>query len=308
MDSTVLKTFISIVESGSLVAAAEKLNVTQSTVTARINSLEQQVGQKLLRRNKSGAELTPAGAKLLRYAETMLQLWRQAKFETSLPKGFVSVCNIGSEVDLWENIGESFLDYMAMHSPDVALAAWPGDQGQIERWLRTGLVDVAFCYSPISGDAFDSQILFEDQLILVTTVRDTNSFSWGTLRDNGYIHVEHGEEFRRGHADLLFGTETPAISLASAEWTLDHLFTHGGAAYLSTRHLASALAAGRLTAVPGAPSFTRRIFAVANVEITARWSWFEEAIAVLRTKVLDNRVALAKMSGIPEHTPAPRRD
>ena len=52
-----LRTFLEVVDSGSLVTAARRLNVTPSTVTARINGLEDEIGQKLLHRHKSGAEL-----------------------------------------------------------------------------------------------------------------------------------------------------------------------------------------------------------------------------------------------------------
>ncbi len=52
-----LRTFLEVVETGSLVTAARRLHVTPSTVTARINGLEEEIGQKLLHRNKSGAEL-----------------------------------------------------------------------------------------------------------------------------------------------------------------------------------------------------------------------------------------------------------
>ena len=60
-----LQTFLSIVETGSLVRASEQLNVTQSTVTARLKSLEEALGSQLLNRDKSGVSLTPAGAKLM---------------------------------------------------------------------------------------------------------------------------------------------------------------------------------------------------------------------------------------------------
>ena len=46
---------------------------------------EAEIGQKLLHRHKSGAELTSAGFKFMRYAEVMTQLWRQARAEKKLP-------------------------------------------------------------------------------------------------------------------------------------------------------------------------------------------------------------------------------
>ncbi|MDG1801269.1 MAG: LysR family transcriptional regulator, partial [Paracoccaceae bacterium] len=58
MNITALQTFLAIVETGSLARASEQMNVTQSTVTARLQSLEQELGQQLIVRQKSGARMT----------------------------------------------------------------------------------------------------------------------------------------------------------------------------------------------------------------------------------------------------------
>ena len=56
-----LQTFLAIVETGNLVRAAERLHVTQSTVTSRLDTIEDALGQRLLVRSRKGAELTKAG-------------------------------------------------------------------------------------------------------------------------------------------------------------------------------------------------------------------------------------------------------
>lgn len=282
MDSTVLRTFIEVIETGSLVGAARRLNVTQSTVTARINSLEQEIGQKLLHRNKSGTELTSAGFKLKRYAEVMLQLWRQARFETSLPKGFINVCNLGCDFDLWQGVCTRLLDHMAERTPDVAVAAWPGEQRQLDRWLAIGLVDVAFCYTPQPGGHFATHILFDDELILVSSLAAAANPKRDGIRQSGYIYVDHGEDFRRQHAIEFPGDETAAVTIASADWALDYLLRRGGAGYLPRRHVRDAVASGRLREVADAPRFKRRVYVVANTQATAQWDWFEPALAALR--------------------------
>ena len=282
MDGTVLRTFLEIIETGSLIGAARRLNVTQSTITARINSLEREIGQKLIHRNKSGTELTSAGFKLKRYAEVMLQLWRQARFETSLPKGFVNVCNLGCEFDLWPDIGTRLLDYLAIHTPDVAVAVWPGDQRQLDRWLNIGLVDVALCYAPQPGSNFATSILFDDDLILVERAEGRPAAARNGATRSGYIYVDHGDEFRRQHAVAFPGDETPAVTIAASEWALDHILRRGGSGYLPMRHARKSLAAGSLRKTRDAPRFKRRIYVVANTQATARWDWFEVAIANLR--------------------------
>jgi DNA-binding transcriptional LysR family regulator len=61
VDITLARTFLEIVSSHSFVHAAERLNVTQTAVSARVKALEDLLGRKLFVRNRAGATLTPAG-------------------------------------------------------------------------------------------------------------------------------------------------------------------------------------------------------------------------------------------------------
>lgn len=269
-----LRTFLDVVETGSLVTAARRLNVTPSTVTARINGLEEELGQKLLHRNKSGAELTSPGFKFKRYAEVMVQLWAQARTEVSLPRGFESVCNVGLEFDLWQGVGQAFLDHVREHAPGVALAFWPGEQRMIDRWLEIGLVDIAFCYAPQAGDKFASRVLFDDELVMVS--RDPGA---EPTPDSSYVYVDHGEAFRRQHAAAFPGDVTSALTIASSDWAVDRLMRRGGSGYLPRRHVAVLLQAGQLHVVGHAPSFTRRVYVVESAQTVKGWPWYTAALA-----------------------------
>ena len=55
MDIELARTFLYIVRSGSFIAAATRLHVTQTTVTARVQNLESQLGCSLFVRNRAGA-------------------------------------------------------------------------------------------------------------------------------------------------------------------------------------------------------------------------------------------------------------
>ncbi|HEY9250034.1 MAG TPA: LysR family transcriptional regulator, partial [Rariglobus sp.] len=56
-----MKSFFAIVEQGSLNKAAERLRVSQSTLTRQMQSLEQEVGGALLERSPGGVALTATG-------------------------------------------------------------------------------------------------------------------------------------------------------------------------------------------------------------------------------------------------------
>ena len=57
MDTELARTFLTVVASGNFITASERLHVSQSTVSTRIQALEEQLGCTLFVRNKAGATL-----------------------------------------------------------------------------------------------------------------------------------------------------------------------------------------------------------------------------------------------------------
>jgi DNA-binding transcriptional LysR family regulator len=270
MNLSEIQTFLAVVETRSLVRAARRLNVTQSTVTARIDNLEDRLGQRLLNRSKAGTELTSAGFKFQRYAELMTQLWGQAQYEIGLPQGFTGVCNVGCYIDLWEGVGERFLAHIRRERPDVAVAVWPGDQANIDRWLATGLIDMAFCYGPEARGPFAIRELGRDDFTRVNFAPPKGESG------AGYVFVDYGAQFRRDHA-VLFAKESPsAVTLASARWAIDFLSIEGGSAYLPLRHARHFKPRGRIIA--DAPLLHQTIALVENTTMTGPWSWLDSAL------------------------------
>lgn len=133
MNIAELRTFLAIVDSGSLVGASQALNVTQSTVTARLQALEAELDQRLLVRKRSGATLTPAGVRLYRYADTISGLWHQAQRDTALTDDFKAVCNIACEPGLWSGLGQQFFEQLRARHPEVAVTVWHGSQREVAR-------------------------------------------------------------------------------------------------------------------------------------------------------------------------------
>ena len=258
MNLVALQTFLAIVRTGSLVRASAAMNVTQSTVTSRLQTLEAELGQTLILRQKNGATLSAAGIKLRRYAEAMTQLWLQAKQETSLPPGVDAICNIGVHADLWAGYGTLFFDTLRWTRPSIALSVWQGDDSRITQWLANGLVDVAFSFAPPPGQAGQTlHSLHADRLILVGTEADRP-----IRHDPGYIYVEAGPDFEREHTAAYADADTAKLSFNNAGWAVAHLRQHGGSAYLPHRMVAKAIDEGELFALNGAPEFHRTCFMV----------------------------------------------
>ncbi len=273
MNLTVLQTFLAIVETGSLVRASERLNVTQSTVTARLKALEDELGQTLVHRQKSGASLTSSGRKFKRSADAILELWQQARQETSLPDGIEAVCRIGCHMDLWPQLGRKLFGTLYREQPSLGLSAWPGEQVELDRWLGTGLVDAALTYQPAAHDNQTVHALAPEQLVLVSDRADS------PMRfDPAYVYVDAGEDFGRRHAAAYADADTAKVTFGCAVWALDHLLEYEGSAYLPEGLAAPYVESGRLHQVPGAPVFSRATYLTTNELAGLDWSWLLELV------------------------------
>ena len=74
LPTSVLRTFVTIVEEGGFTQAAAVLDLTQPTVSQQIKKLEEMVEQPLLDRGQRRLELTVAGQTMLDYARRILML------------------------------------------------------------------------------------------------------------------------------------------------------------------------------------------------------------------------------------------
>lgn len=81
MEIDLLRMFLTIAKENSMTLAAQRLNTVQSNVSARLKSLEDEVGQSLFLRTKKGMYLTETGEKLKPLAAELVQRAEDIKLE-----------------------------------------------------------------------------------------------------------------------------------------------------------------------------------------------------------------------------------
>jgi len=275
MDLEQARTFLSIVEAGTFLAAAERLNVTQSTVSMRVRSLEAQLGQVLFRRGRGGIELTAAGQQFHRYAAGMVRLWNRARQDVALPQGVRATLAVGGPLGLWDRLLQRWIGWMREDAPDVALRAEAGTPEELMLRLAEGHLDLAVMYSPTARTGLTVAKILEERLILVAT--DAASTA---AYDPGYVFVDWGPEFQAGHARAFPDLPSPLLAVNTGLLGLRHILAAGGAGYFPRRIVREHLESGRLHAVTGAPEFARPAFAV-HPAASAAEPWFARALAGL---------------------------
>ncbi len=259
MDTELARTFLSVIAAGSFVEASERLHVTQSTVSARIQRLEEQLGAELFVRNKAGTTLTEAGRHFQRYATLLTRAAAQARQEIGGVCGFRARLTVGARLALWEgNLLLRWLPLIAELAPDVAVQARLfGFEEDLMETLIDGRTDIGVMYTPQSRPGLTVEPLFEERLVMVST-RDPPP----SEPESDYVYVDWGPEFSAHHS-LAFPNFTGArLSVNVGFIGLQRLLAAGGSGYFTTRLVREHEVAGRLHRVTNAPEFRLPVYLV----------------------------------------------
>ncbi|MCR6673301.1 LysR family transcriptional regulator [Devosia ginsengisoli] len=258
MDIALAKTFLEIAETGSFVAAAGRLNVTQTAVSARVHALEDQLGRRLFIRNKSGARLTPAGERFVRHATTLVQVWDRARQQVGLPQGRVDIASVGAEISLWNPVLADWLVWMKHEAPDIALRAEVDTPSRLQEAVHSGALDMAVLYDPPpQGGNSVVELLTEEKLVMVTTSPDGER---GPPED--YVQIDWGASFQTSHQAAFPEISSPGVLISHGPLALLYLTRVGGAGYFRLSAVQPFLESGRLHRVADAPEFSYSVHMV----------------------------------------------
>ena len=286
MDVDRARTFLEIVRSGSFLRAADRLNVTQTTVSARIRTLEEELGRPLFVRNRNGAQLTAAGQEFERFAQSFVQVWERARQQLAIPPGRKSVIALGGELSLWNPLLLDWLVEMKRTRPEIALHAHVGLPDQLLEQLRTGVLDVAILYAPKLLPGFKVELVAEEELILVRTP-DKDGEPGGN-RD--FVQVEWGPLFNAHYATVAPGYGEPGLVVGLGPLGLSYILKAGGMGYFRRGVAMPFIEAGQLEIVEGARQFTYPAYAV-YTEASEPRADLQDALRLLKDVVGNSRYA-----------------
>ncbi len=257
MDIELARTFLEITNAGSFIRAAERLNVTQSTVSMRVKEMESLLGRPLFTRSKAGTSLTAAGQHFHRHAAALVRIWQQARQEVALPEDYQALLTIGAQFSLWDRLLLQWMGWMRSTAPNVALRAEVGQPDGLMRQIVDGILDIAVMYTPQARKGLQVEQIMEDTLVLASTRPGPVS-----TREPDYVYVDWGAEFRANHSMAFPKLDTPAIRVGLGNLALGNILEFGGSGYFPARIVRSFVEDGRLSVDEDAPAFQRPAFVV----------------------------------------------
>jgi LysR family nitrogen assimilation transcriptional regulator len=171
VDFKKLRSFVKVVDAGSVSRAASLLRVAQPALSQQIVSLEAHFKHKLLTRSNHGITPTEAGLTLYRHAQQMLKQLDQAQSDVirsaGMPTGHVSIglATYGATSAL----SIPFLKAMAAQFPAIVIYLNESFGHVLSELIMTGRMDLAVIYGsgPIKGVRLEP--LFSEELCLVAS-------------------------------------------------------------------------------------------------------------------------------------------
>lgn len=167
MNLRFVEAFLWVVRLGSITRAAERLNLTQSAVSARIAGLEDEFGTTLIDRQAKGFRLTWAGERFLTHAERLLDI--QSRMRTELggaePEAFVL------RIGVIETVLHSWLvrlvNRLKAENTSIGLEITVEMTPVLNDLLRRGALDLVFTAAPVAGSGLRARPLPTAPMCLV---------------------------------------------------------------------------------------------------------------------------------------------
>lgn len=260
MNLDAIRSFLHVSETGSFSIAAQRLGVMQSTISGRIQALEEELGCVLFSRGRGGAEPTPAGHDFRVHAEQIIQSWDQSRHQIALPEGFRAAFRFGGPVSLQDELNLAWVLWMKERAPHVALQLEAGTSDALIESLSARRLDAAIMYLPRRKPGLVVEELLEETLVLVRHPELAGRWQ------DAFVMVNWGHEFRVEFARAFPEPPTPLISVGLGALGLRYVLALKGAAYLPLSLAGPLLAERRLEPVEDGLVFRRPVYLVHPVQ------------------------------------------
>lgn len=189
----------------SITLAAEKLFLTQSAMSSRIASLEDELDVLLLDRRDKQFRLTVEGARFLVYAEKMLALQREVQTEMGASASLAVAMRIGAIESVLHSWLIPWLEKLRTDYPALELELTVETTPILREQMERGTLDLIFAALPASGDGVRSHALIPMEMAFVghPELHKKRNYSFAELAETDLLTFQRGSQPHVGLLDLL---------------------------------------------------------------------------------------------------------
>lgn len=167
MDFGQIEAFVQVAAHKSFSRAAEVLQLTQPSITARIHSLERELGDELFERGGRGVRLTDAGLAFLPYAERILQTLAESRDTIDEVRNVqLGSLHLGSALTICTYVLPRILHSFRDRFSGIDVSIRTGRSEQVLAMLLSDEVQVGLVRS-LSHPDVETVHLYDDEIVLI---------------------------------------------------------------------------------------------------------------------------------------------
>ena len=256
-----IDTFLDLCETRSFNRTANRLGVTQSTISGRVQALEAALGCKLLDRSRAGTELTTEGLRFEPHARALRNGWTAAGQAVRGAGTAAMAMRIGIQHDLLGDQVAAWVKAVQGAVPDMALYVEADYSAQMCADVRDGQLDLAIHYTPKPHPDLHFEGLGEVAYVMVSTEAD----DLGSIRPDSYILPNYAPAFSATHAALLPMLSGGAVSSGQNAVIRGLLIALGGSTYVLRETALELTRMGAARRVAGAPQIHQPVYGAVHL-------------------------------------------
>ncbi|MFT4151437.1 MAG: LysR family transcriptional regulator [Paracoccaceae bacterium] len=260
MQIELVDTFLDLVETRSFNRTAERLGVTQSTVSGRVAALEAAVGARLFDRSRAGTDLTAEGARFEAHARSLRHTWAEAQRAVAHSGKAAAVLRIGIQHDLAAGQMGDWVQAFRQALPDYAFYIECDYSPQMCIEVERGTLDFAVLYTPYPHPDLHFASTGEIAYVLVSSDGETRA----SLRPDRYVRGSFAPAFDAAHRAALPEMADAPVGSGANTAIAGLLTTLGGAGFV-LEETADALAPQGFRRVADVAPISQPIFACVHM-------------------------------------------
>jgi DNA-binding transcriptional LysR family regulator len=224
MESRQLGYFIEVAKQLSFSKAAEKLNVTQPTLSKMVKNLEEELDVLLFDRTTKHMELTDAGEIVFEEAQEILRLMNNLSDKLAdrmkIKKGHI-------KIGLPPVIGSLFFpnlirDFRQCY-PNIQIGLEEEGAKKVEKMIEEGTVDFGVAVLPVNQELFDSIPFVKSELNLIVDaghpLAEADTIPLKTLKNESFLFMREGFVLHdRIHEHCIQAGFNPNVIYESSQW------------------------------------------------------------------------------------------
>jgi LysR family transcriptional regulator, flagellar master operon regulator len=296
MQIDLLETFLDLAQTRSFNRTADRMGLTQSSVSGRVTALESAVGSRLFTRSRAGTDLTAEGVKFEPLARALRHAWvegiRHVQGATK------PTLRIGIQNDLAASSIGTLVAAFRTGLPQSAFYIEPDYSNQMCADVTSGTLDFAIMFTPHPHPDLHFTSAGDVTYRMVSADTDTVA----GLTPDRYIFTHFSAAFTTAHRQALPAMATAPLSVGQSATVEALLTSTGGTAYVLADAAMRLVGTGRFQHVTDAPLMPQPVYTA--VHLRNRTSATHRTLTRIAVGAFAGRVTPPPAADTPAHGPA----